>query len=1803
MSIKPSGKNYPVNSTYGLNEDWCLAIEVSEKFDCLHGLFLLVDTLLIHKKVSGLGSILKVISMPVVNQLLGAWAPNNQVASQLYKLSSVVQHNQHLFDLYIPLTDQEAASRQLRNELHTHYMLAVLLERVPPGGNTERAWYESMRAWFLVHAMQRARYGNCQDDLLRTTADHIRLAAANMSDRLKIIQVLRSPAEDFDSLNNQIIFKAGRLPDRQELSPTAYDFLKSLVKVARGDHKSDQGYGASDQLYKRLASEKTVISPALPVAKLPWSQGEDDGTLELELVNGGEDEGNIATVPVDSDVSYELQRLSSGAVLLQAVEEAQLLPWSWGRPNPLETPALEEEVRRLVAASNPTDQLLGALVWLALRTGRSLRRALSFEVSSTINPEWTIDPQSMELRRSVPMRANGWLPSCPEEKAWVRPVAGMNRISIPQRIGDIIGKRISASPAARWLWELWDASWPTDPESHFRALLKESLPRLTPGMLGGVLPQQGYQGTRDEVLARMLSAHPQSGLPAACAYANWTASDPALKVFQYKSDEDWLETQPIVMGSRLDPIEHHLVTSVLELTSKLQYDQARLGIVACHNFSTIYVLMMLFAATGARPVRDPFESVLHFDFEEHYVYLDDKAIETGGNARLVPLPVRLSNYIRQHYLAHLRSLGHLLQEANPSLAAEIRAMAEERPSGRMPLFFLLEEENGIAWASVTGNAVLNIGLQDCPLPPNLFRQRLDKQLRRRGVDNEIIAGIFGHADAGSESYGDFSTRMWAEDALDVRQVLADAFEALPFVMLPIVIRGSIRGWPAKQGQPDAPVLFGAAAREQARRLFNLNAVRLAGMEIEGFLGQRQLSQLGQDEVDDLSRKMLFCSNGLPRRNGAIRYEHMLRRLEREYAAYGKKVRVGKRYIVQHPTSPFSHATPRANALLQRARQAVETSLQSMPPSKLTITDCAVLAPVLLALECLVADKKALLQISTGKHFRLVELMGSLYLELGNEDEIKAADALVMRRKITPYCAYLLARLRAGKREAKIDKVRVPDFLSPLAGVLSNGQSPSTIHHSAQLITALARVVDQHNAMNLPGVLAGYLGGRVKSSSLSLNNWVRLHYGVPIRLPGALLADERTAGGLDVLGNPIIGPLGSAFDDLAGAAQEEARKLFSGLRDNLNKARNSGRDAAARSRPQLKVLIERKLKQARSKVASAPLLLGFWVLHLLAMRINNGYHYAYSSIERYLSALSPYFIGVACKADLMAMDDADVTELYGNILMSAKPGNRGYVGDRLLQFHAFAKTLGVEDPDWDELPLENPAKHVSPRVITNKEYHTALQLLLGSSRASEYSSDSLAMLLFLCYRFGLRGKEALGLMRSDWLDHGELIVVSVQNNKLRKLKTPGSRRQVPLVFNLLDAEEKLIARHFANLEGLFGKEDDCPIFTHERLPLSETDINRMRALVIEILKAVTGDTCTNLHHARHTAANRLALGVFGLGGKIWKGREFSRRDDAGMIVLGTSGTTRRAMWATGRYLGHVRRETQFQNYLHFVSDWADTYLSSMMLPSARPDQSMIIKLDGLPRLAELESGLLEKTPKPSTAPTPGKLVALLRHVAMGKPWEPASQLLSLDRSSAAMMVDVVEAIAQRIRLASHPGGPGVAFLQMIKKPGWNRIMATMEDLSRPNMSTNASVVERFDVSRNEVASMVGASRQLIMWEEKHFRLIRQMLDYYTIPPNLYKTVVSNQAAPELHSVADTAGFQLQYQNEAGAGTYFQLDSVREDPNTKQHVESRCVVSLQKNSLGFVRTSYELVLLFAVFYVWNQSRSDALKPGQYESPLMQ
>ncbi|MGB0129502.1 MAG: hypothetical protein WBP72_17815 [Rhodocyclaceae bacterium] len=83
-------------------------------------------------------------------------------------------------------------------------------------------------------------------------------------------------------------------------------------------------------------------------------------------------EGELIETGVDARQSYFHQSLQAGADILLSAEELQLLPWSWARPNLLERIALEGLIEELIRRMDAREALLGALVWTANGTTRTV---------------------------------------------------------------------------------------------------------------------------------------------------------------------------------------------------------------------------------------------------------------------------------------------------------------------------------------------------------------------------------------------------------------------------------------------------------------------------------------------------------------------------------------------------------------------------------------------------------------------------------------------------------------------------------------------------------------------------------------------------------------------------------------------------------------------------------------------------------------------------------------------------------------------------------------------------------------------------------------------------------------------------------------------------------------------------------------------------------------------------------------------------------------------------------------------------------------------------------------------------------------------------------------------------------------------------------------------------------------------------------------------------------------------------------------------------------------------------------------
>ena len=165
-------------------------------------------------------------------------------------------------------------------------------------------------------------------------------------------------------------------------------------------------------------------------------------------------------------------------------------------------------------------------------------------------------------------------------------------------------------------------------------------------------------------------------------------------------------------------------------------------IVAAHNLYTGYTLMLLYLATGHRPVGSPFERLGDMDLATGLIWISDKTTSGERGARVLVLPQAAQQQLR-HWCDQLRRLQAALGVYRlPSLRARIEAALTADPRAQAPLFFLFSEEDRVTELSTATQRVL---LQRfLRLPLNWSRHLLRSALTSR-VDGQLIDAWMGPA--------------------------------------------------------------------------------------------------------------------------------------------------------------------------------------------------------------------------------------------------------------------------------------------------------------------------------------------------------------------------------------------------------------------------------------------------------------------------------------------------------------------------------------------------------------------------------------------------------------------------------------------------------------------------------------------------------------------------------------------------------------------------------------------------------------------------------------------------------------------------------------------------------------------------------------------------------------------------------------------------------------------------------------------------------------------------------------------------
>lgn len=1819
--------------TSALPKGWEAALAWSKSCGVLNELLVLLDATLAWDHPNVFGNLVSHISSTTAIELLEEWAQTEFAAKVLWKLASAASKKPTVLSQYPPLTDKVAASKQFKGDTPTLYIIALIVERSPPGTLTDRVWFLTLRLWVLTHTFNRAKHGNIQDQHLRLVAQKIRLACAEADNWRKLFLSLRTTALDFDALNRHLSHKSEKLISAHSLKSTEIQVLRTLIKVANRESSQD----ATTYVKPRYFDTTKLLADKLDKISRPEFRTifEDDDQSQgaAEYVQAGEDgeSDDLAQTKTDKTRSYAHQRLQSTGILLYDSENLQHLPWSWGRPNRFEMSRLDEWTTQNLTSSDEKVSTLAGVTWIAGHSGRSMRRALDIKITAEISSEWCLHPNCRTLMRLPPHRIPGWDPETDDDKAWVTPMATSNTLHLPDQVAHVFQERLKRTPDASCIGELWDASWENSPESEFRAQLKHDIPRLTPGMLGSVLPQRIFSVSGDATFARLLSSHPNSALPGSCSYAAWTT----IQVSQALTGQDENPRPHLVpetinaVGSRLSPIEELLVQAIQHASMKLEGLRHGSNPLAFHNAYVAYLTVALLAATGGRPIIDPFETIAHFDFQEQFVFINDKVSGKLRQGRLVPLPQKLCELIQSYYLPHLAKLALALQEASPILAIEISKLAAGKSIGSMPFLFFMSPE--LTWSSVSEKEITRLGLFNWPLPLNLFRHRLATRLRREFVDPEIIDSILGHGESGAATHGDYSFRIWIRDMSAARLSLEKAFRELGFLFInswdgaPPQIAPTSKSENVDLDFPE-PISFGSKAREHNRKVQMFSTIRDARLQLEQFLGTKSLADLSEDEIDTLTRKLLFKGDGLPHPSGFLKYQYLMRRIERLWKKKGKRVRLSKRFMPRiQEESPFTEFAPGAMAIFHELQENMAAISASIRPGKLSLRDCSVIAAVLLCIENRISSKVILGDVLRARNFWLTNLKGVFYLEHSSHLSTSETEAPVQRFQISSLSAVLIDRL-LDSRNVLAARQPIPDVLHPFVDILANTERFAEITSADELINVLESIVAQINSIAEPGILAGYHDGRVKSYSLKRQDWLRVELGYAVQVPARSTPDVDEKSEM----HSPHGKLVSATALISQSSEDDFTALQIGARSALNKV--SDLLTAYQSILPTKVTakdregLARKLRDiAEDKThstSSAIQLLVRWA-QSLAHRPKGSDFINVKSIGRYLVALSPSFEAVGYAADLLKMDDEDVTIFYSEVLETSKERkveDTQYVARCLVDFHRWAKKkYAIEDPAWEELPETYAAAGVSPGLITEKEYQDALLLLLRLPKGRLRHRLAPAVLLLLCYRFGLRGSEALGLLRSDVVMHKEAMVVLVQNNRFRNLKTVTSRRQVPLVFSLSENEKKLIEQWLAEFAATHGLNGNAPLFFAEGTGRPLMDIGPIKYAAISALKLITCNPGTNLHHARHSAANFVCLGVSHLELDTWvraKARRGQSPMDIEQILLSKS-QSRSRMWAVSRFLGHVRGETTCGSYLHFFGDWAD----SLFQPITNYDLSMRLAnatyLDDLPRLASIETDLLDTLKPKSEIPTPLRMMKWLHLIAQGQSGIAAGAALALDPKLVEESLVYVTSIGKKIRLsrkkeAQSPSSndsverDSLEFLYRVKEPAWQRLLNCFVEAENLPDNTPRSIPS---IPFPDLTMIVGATRQILMWNDEHFLLMRSLLDYFNIDNSRFYLVRSNTASDHILGIAAKHKFQPLSQVEAAkalladrkrkimskqikageSGATIQSEVKVKNPAIQLDAASagefqvlkRCAFLLAENDDFAIRNSVEFLVVFTAF----------------------
>ncbi|WP_205341676.1 hypothetical protein [Denitrificimonas caeni] len=1729
----------------------------------------------------GIGNLVKELSHPESKLITSEWEAN-PVVYELQKFTQAVTTDTNISRKYASISHLGGV-RKNRSQFKIYPTKTFLLTLVtnPLADTTAEITYTDrrrLRIWLLIQAASRLlEFGYSADKSISNAARFLVIDATDdnwtlIDDLLKRARgQLGSIPNTYERFTTALANASHFIKnDSVSLGKTATQFLNAINTVANGECREIEA-SATD------SGRSTRFKPLMPtiVDRFFGKDLEDDS---IPIISPSDEGSLFYFTDVDPTDSAAQQIVSSGSVYIQTMELSHYLPWSWERVLPVESKILKEWLHTQLHSTDTVDRTGGALVWLAMHLSRSLVLIERMSIESKLTDEWSFSNDFHLLKRTSPRRRSSWRPD-ESVRQQVNAFRDDLTVSVPQLIRDILQTAASnAVESPQIVGRLWQAVSSQKLDTWFNEQARKHFPRLTSAKLANYQSQQLFDATGEFHFSRLLTSHPSSALPGGCSYADWDikAIEKGLQLPVVESASDESDSKNI-MGSLLTPVESVLTEEIERCNASLQQAFGK-GLIQQHNALAQYVVMALYAATGARPLRDPFESAQHFSLQYRCVFINDKNDEGLHNGRLVPLPEGVITLLT-YYLDFLSQLGQQIATHRTELALQISNLTDGREAS-VPLFFLLDDN--LRWHSMSDAAQLDCLLFEWLLPANLFRHRYSQRLLKEGVDPEVIDGWMGHAERGAATYSDYSIRCWETDAVNYQAALERAYSVLPFATpaemqeLPPLLY-----LPIKDTDYSEPKVFGQKERARFRWRRIKTAIREARADIKLFLNNRKIQDIGDNDLLLLSTRMLLRENRLPHPMAAIRFNIFIKMLQKSEATsrqavsgIAKRRLFSKRLVaVRDERTLITPSITRALELYTQLFTWATATRKKVLKSGLSKGRALCVGSLLMAVEKRLGYKLLLEDVAAGQNFRLLQNQRCYFLEYSELLDADDFSTAVQRHEISYKVASLIAH---GVHQKKIVDTPQPSQINELKALLeiySLDNPASCDPKMEELLSWLCNIVNQANLVQLPGILAAALSERAPPTSSSLRDYERLLNDRVLDLPAHFT--ETSEWPSHVM--PKTRDKAPDKQSLQGQAKEFSKSIATALQAYV--------PAQAR---QCAKNIRSICDGYHGQVSSSMLLLGYWIADLAASgkakKRKNLVPYALNSLSTYLSSLSPAFRDLLYEVDLVAQDSEEITELCAQMLDYKNQSSRhaDYFGKRLKDFFRWAARFGVASPEWTELDLESGYRTVSPGLISESEYQTCIETVLSDNTLTQDEQLILGFVLLTSYRFGLRAKEAVGMLRRDWCQHGRHSWVLVQSNQYRTLKSKASRRAIPLLFKLSEGEQDIIDRTLGRYTSIAGKQNNRPVLCeasgdNNGQPVLTSLEPRISGALIRLLRSVTGNPLLVLHHCRHSFYNRISCALFDLQNPLAeKLSSASENDSIRCTILGPNNQpSRRSAVAIARLMGHKFPSTGLKNYFHLATEWADQ-LTPVIHTRAHKIVSVLQVFEQATVLKTRVQNIADTLNYPNL--TLMKALQVLRLVSLGMGYERAGELMQVRPLHISRLQGIIFQTNARMRFSSKADKnikikgedfPN-ALLESLSDGAWQRLLHRAEELK----DANVCEANEEPISLDELPCLISPNRHILMEQPAHYSLIRRVVELFEIPNKQYQFVVKNNRPIAQQRMA-AAGFKVVTEHEAEV----RLDGFTMfiwERNSQYRLDDYGGLVLTRSASGVIRNSYELVI---------------------------